>query len=91
MNAPTSVTASHVSPECGRRYSIMARAAPRESQRICRVQMTVGPLMFHKAVSVHINRSAHEIFKIYLFIEIFNAVALLMLQEAPGDCRPDIN
>lgn len=29
--------------------------------------------MFHKVVSVHINRSPHEIFKIYLFIEIFNA------------------
>lgn len=30
--------------------------------------------MFHKVVSVPINRSAHEIFKkIFLFIEIFNA------------------
>lgn len=47
--------------------------------------------MFHKVVSVRINRSAYKIFKIYLFIEIFNALALLMLQEAPGDCRPAIN
>lgn len=41
--------------------------------------------MFHKVVSVHINRSAHKIFKIYLFIEIFNAPALFMLQEAQRD------
>lgn len=47
--------------------------------------MDTGPLMFYKAVSVHINRSAHEIFKIYLFIEIFNALALFRLQEAQRD------
>lgn len=41
--------------------------------------------MFHKVVSVHINRSAYEIFKIYLFIEIFSILTLFMLQESPGD------
>lgn len=47
--------------------------------------MDTGSLMFHPVVSVHINRSAHKIFKIYLFIEIFNAPTLFMLQEATGD------
>lgn len=69
----------------------MARAALRESQWICIVQMDTGPLMFHKVVSVHINRSAHEIFKIYLFIEIFNAPTLFMLQEAPRDFQQAMN
>ena len=60
----------------------VAQAELGESQWICKVQMDTEPLMFHNTVSVHINRSAHEIFKIYLFIEIFNAAALFTLQEA---------
>lgn len=34
--------------------------------------MDTGPLMFHRVFSVHINHSAHEIFKMDVFIEIFN-------------------
>lgn len=63
----------------------MAQAVLWERPWICIVQMDTEPLMFHKVVSVHINRSAHKIFKIYLFIEIFNAPALFMLQEAQRD------
>lgn len=88
MNALTLTTALHVFLQCSglnTAKEVMAPAVPRESQCICIVQMDTGPLMFHKVVSVHINRSAHEIFKIYLFIEIFNALALFMLQEAQRD------
>lgn len=69
----------------------MTQAVLWESQWNCKAQMDAQMLMFHKVVSVHINRSADEIFKIYLFIEIFNAPALLMLQEVLRDCRPAIN
>lgn len=52
-----------------------------KAMQIWILEMDTGPLMFHKAVSVHINRSAHKILKIYLFIEIFNMLALFRLQE----------
>lgn len=49
---------------------------PRHKQRsvelISIVQMDTVPLMFHRVFSVHINHSAHEIFKMDVFIEIFN-------------------
>lgn len=94
MNAHTIMTALHVFLQCsalnGAKEAI-AQTMLWESQWICIVQMDTGPSMFHKVVSVHINRSAHEIFKIYLFIEIFNALALFMLQEALRDFRPAIN
>ncbi len=77
MSALTIMTALHVFLQCSglnAAKEAMAQAAHPESQRIWMVQMDKGPLMFHTVVSVHINRSAHEIFKIDLFIEIFNAV-----------------
>lgn len=69
------MTALHVFLQCSglnAAKEAVAQAMLWESQWICIVQMDIGPLMFNKVVSVHINRSTHEIFKIYLFIEIFN-------------------
>lgn len=94
MNAHTIMTALHVFLQCSGLNAAKEAVAQDmliESQCICIVQMDRGRLMFHRVVSVHINRSTHEIFKIYLFIEIFNALALFMLQEALRDFQLAIN
>lgn len=87
MSAPTLMAALHGFLLCSglntAKGAVALSSAPRKpaSRYSSDGQRT---WMFHRLVSVHINRSAHEIFKIFLFIEIFNTTALFMLQESAG-------